>query len=112
MTNAAGAVVMSTASLQYVNVPVNATKSGAPYNPTGDVVQFAFLLSIAGTPQSSDWVSGNWVTLPNYNYPYACQCLVGPGGTTTLAAGLYVIWVKITDSPEIPVLIAGQLKII
>lgn len=109
---ASGAVQMSSASLQYLTVPMNVTKDGAPYNPTGDNVQFAFLLNIAGTPQSSDWVSGSWDSYPNYNYPYVAKCLIGPGGTTQLSVGLYVIWVKITDSPEIPVLIAGQLKII
>lgn len=110
--NASGAILMSSASLQYVIVPVNATKAGVTFNPTGDTVQFAFLTTISATPQTSDWVSGSWITLPNLSYPYAAQCLVGPGGTKTLGAGLYVIWVKIIDSPEIPVLIAGQLKIV
>lgn len=112
MTNAGGAVVMSSASLQYISVPVNAVKAGAPYNPTSDAVQFAFLLDISGTPGSSDWVSGSWVTLPNYLYPWACQCLIGPGGTITLSPALYVVWVKITDNPEIPVLIAGMLRVL
>ena len=109
---ATGAVLISSASLQYVNVPVNATKAGLPYNPTSDAVSFAFLTSIAATPQSSNWVTGSWTTLTNLNYPYVAQCLVGPGGTTQLSAGLYVIWIMITDSPEVPVLQAGQLQII
>ena len=110
--SATGAVSMSRLSLQYILVPVNATKSGEPYNPTGDTVQFAFLTSFGSVPQNSDWVTGNWTTLQNYNYPYVAQCLVGPGGTTTLATATYVIWIQITDNPEIPVLIAGQLQII
>lgn len=109
---ASGAVQMSSASLQYITVPVNVTKAGEPFNPTGDVVQFAFLLNISGVPGVSDWVSGSWDTYQNYNYPYVAKCLIGPGGPTQLAAGTYVIWLKITDSPEIPVLIAGQLQII
>lgn len=109
---ASGAVLMSSASLQYITVPVNTTKSGVPYNPTSDVVQFAFLANISGTPQASDWVTGSWDTLLNYSYPYQAKCLVGPGGTVQLAVGTYVIWMKIADSPEIPVLIAGQVQII
>lgn len=109
---ASGAVQMSSASLQYITVPMNVTKAGVPHDPTGDVVQFAFLLNISGTPALADWVSGSWDTYDNYNYPFVAKCLVGPGGTTTLTAGTYVIWLKITDSPEIPVLIAGQLQII
>jgi hypothetical protein len=109
---ATGAVSMSRLSLQYILVPVNATKSGEPYNPTGDAVNFAFLLNPGGVPQVSDWVAGSWDTLQNYNYPYAVKCLVGPGGAADLASGTYVVWVQIIDSPEIPVLIAGQLQIV
>lgn len=110
--SATGAVSMSRLSLQYLVVPVQATRAGEPYNPTGDAVQFAFVSSFGSVPTSGQWVGGEWVTLPNYNYPYACQCLVGPGGSTAPTTGMYVVWVQITDSPEIPVLIAGQLQII
>ena len=109
---ASGAVLMSTASLQYLVVPVQVTKAGLPYNPTADVVQFAFLSNIGGTPTSSQWIAGTWSTTQNLNYPYAAQCLVGTGGGTALTTGTYVIWLKITDNPEIPVLQAGQIQIV
>jgi hypothetical protein len=103
---------MSHLSTEYVIIPVNVTKAGAAYDPTNDVVQFAFMPTQTQVPQSGDWIAGIWEEDPtSVLYPYLAQCLVGPSGTTTLTVGLYVIYLKITDNPEIPVLIGGQLEI-
>ena len=100
-------------SLQYIGIPVKATTlAGASYNPTADVVQMAFMPSATQVPQSADWQSALWATVTgNLVYPYAAYCLVGPGGTTNPGIGTYVIYLKVADNPEIPVLIAGQLQI-
>ena len=106
------AIGMSHLSLQYYFVPVNVTKLGIAYNPTGDTVQFAFAPTPTYVPQNTDWVSGSWDTnQSSVLFPYSAKCLVGPSGTITLGIGTYVIYVKITDSPEVPVLIAGQLQV-
>ena len=106
------ALSMSHLSLQYYLVPVAATRLGVPYNPTGDTVQFAFMPTPTQVPGNTDWVSGSWDTSSaSMLYPYSCKCLVGPAGTITLGIGNYVVYVKITDSPEIPVFTAGQLGI-
>jgi hypothetical protein len=99
-------------SLEYVRVPVRAEKSGAAYAPTGDTVQLAFLTS-AAAPSGGDWKTASWDT-DSSTYPatYWAQCLVGPGGTTTLTAGVWTVWVKVTDSPEVPVKRAGQIKVV
>lgn len=103
---------MSSLSTEYVLIPVSATKDGASYNPTSDTVQFAFMPTPTQVPQSTDWVAGEWESdSSNVIYPYAAKCLVGPSGTTTLGIGTYVIYVKITDNPEIPVLNAGILQV-
>jgi hypothetical protein len=72
-------------------------------NPTGDVVQLAFVPP--GTePQGADWKAGNWFTdATNPARPvYYAVALVGPAGTFVLAKGTYVAWLKWTDNPEIP----------
>lgn len=103
---------LSHLATEYVLIPIAATKSGQPYNPTGDTVQFAFMPTPTQVPQVSDWVSGSWDTdTASVIYPYSAKCLVGPAGTTSLGIGTYIIYVKITDSPEIPVLIGGYLQI-
>lgn len=103
---------MSHLSTEYVLIPVSATKAGVNYNPTGDVVKFAFMPTPTQVPQVSDWVSGSWDTdTTNVLYPYSAKCLVGPTGATTLGIGTYVIYIQITDNPEVPVLIGGQLQI-
>ena len=103
---------MNHLSTQYVLVPVSATKAGAAYNPTGDTVQFAFMPQATQVPQVSDWVAGAWDTVTgNLLYPYQAKCLIGPSGTITLGIGMYVMYIKISDNPEVPVLVCGQLEI-
>ena len=103
---------MSHLATMYYLVPVAATQAGVAHNPTGDAVQFAFMPQATQVPQNTDWVSGSWDTdTSNILYPYSAKCLVGPSGTISLGIGTYVVWVKITDNPEIPVLICGQLTI-
>ena len=80
-------------------------------NPTADTVTMAF--TAAGVdPVLGDYKTASWetdaTTTPS---TYYARCLVGPGGTVTLAAGTYEVWVKITDSPEVPVKRSGTLVV-
>ncbi len=100
-------------SLQYIGIPVKAsTLTGAPYNPTADTVQMAFMPTPTQVPQNTDWQSAVWAAVTgNLTYPYAAYCLVGPGGTIDPGIGSYIIYLKVTDNPEVPVITAGQLEI-
>lgn len=80
---------------------------GQPYDPVGDTVQFAFVVG-NGYPQT--WYTGSWTT--NIQGVYLAQCLLGPlNGGVVLAPATYVIWVQITDNPEVPVQLAGSMQI-
>lgn len=100
-------------STEYVRTRMSSERSGAAYDPTGDAVVMAFLAG-AGPPDSGDWKAASWDTDATTTPPtYWAQCLIGPvGGTITLAAGTWSVWVKVTDSPEVPVRRAGQIKIV
>lgn len=104
---------ISQLSLQYVGVPVKAvTLAGASYNPTADVVKMAFMPTATQVPGSSDWMAAIWSAQPNsLLYPYAAFCLVGPGGTINPGIGTYVVYLKVTDNPEVPVLLVGYLEV-
>lgn len=105
-------LTISHLSTEYVLIPIQVTKSGASYNPTSDVVQFAFMPNAVQQPQNNDWVTGSWETVStNIIYPYNAKCLVGPTGSTALTLGNYIIYLKITDNPEVPVLTVGQLTV-
>lgn len=107
-----GSIGQSHLSLKNIFLPVAATKLGLPYNPTGDIVQFAFMPTPTQVPQPADLVSGAWeIWTTDALYPYRAKCLVGPGGTIALGIGIYIIYVKITDNPEIPFDPVGQLQI-
>ena len=98
-------ITLSHLSLEYVSVPISATTlAGTAYNPTGDTVQMAFMPQATQVPGSSDWQAAVWSTVAtNVLFPYSASCLVGPGGTITLGIGTYVMYVKVTDNPEVPV---------
>lgn len=103
---------MSRLATMYYLVPLTAARSGSPYDPTGDAVQFAFVPQATQVPGNSDWVTGSWDTdTSSLLYPYSAKCLVGPAGTITLGLGTYYAYLKVTDSPEIPVLLAGILQV-
>lgn len=96
----------SSLSLQYVNVLITAVGG----NPSEDTVQMAFTRT--GNPGSGDWNDASWADQGNLPTTQAiAQCLVGPAGTVTLPVGTYKIWVRLLDSPEVPVLPAGTLAI-
>jgi hypothetical protein len=91
---------------------VTATKAGVPYNPTGDLVQFAFMATPTQVPQVSDLVTGSWDVNPSsVLFPYSAKVLVGPGGTITLGIGTYVVYQKTSDHPEVPFDIVGYLQV-
>jgi hypothetical protein len=104
---------ISALSRQYVGIPVKAvTLTGSAYNPTADVVQMAFMPTATQQPQLSDWQAAVWASVPgNLIFPYAAFCLVGPGGTVNPGVGRYVVYLKVTDNPEIPVDVIGYLEI-
>lgn len=103
-----GNVNQSGASTAYIQCPVTAWQNGAPFDPSSSTVAMAFLTP-GITPTSGDWHTGSWDTDPAGS-PIA-QVLVGPAGTLTLSRGVYQAWVKVTDSPEVPVAPVGIVQI-
>ena len=98
---------ISSSSLEYIKVQVTAIKNGVAYDPTGDTVTMAFTVSDVLTGVS--WKTSSWETTSG---KYYARCLVGTGGAAVLSAGTYIVWVRVTDSPEIPVKRAGTLEVI
>lgn len=95
---------MSVLAKEYVSAEVTLRDQGLPVNPTADVVEMAFPVSEVA-PVGGDWKTSTWETDATSNPPrYLARCLVGPGGTVTLAANLYDVWVRVTHSPEVPVI--------
>ncbi|MFF1284294.1 hypothetical protein ACFVY4_26580 [Streptomyces sp. NPDC058299] len=98
-------------SRQFVLAHVDVTVAGQPYDPTADPVEFAFA-AIGGRPAT--WYPGGWdgtQPIAGTN-AYRAQVLIGPGSSgPTLAPGRYAVWLRITDTPEQPVLSVGQLVV-
>ena len=100
---------LSRLSTEYVQVQVTFTVDGVSANPTGDAVQMAFMQGGA-IPANTDWHSATWHTSGS---TYFAQCLVGPAnGGISLNPGNYNVWLKVTDSPEIPVWSPDRLAIL
>lgn len=99
-------------STQYVQQQVMAMKNGSVFDPSGDVVQMSFvsLPQYGPPPNPSSWNAATWEVDPGP--VYWASILVGPAnGGVVLAAGAYVIAVRVTDNPAVPVLWGAQLII-
>ncbi|MDT0435617.1 MULTISPECIES: hypothetical protein [Streptomyces] len=98
-------------SREYIGAEVTVTSQGQPYNPTVDVVEFAFT-AVGGRPTT--WYTGGWDgtnPIPGTN-TYRAQVLVGPGSPgPVLSRGRYAVFIRITDTPEQPVIPLGQLTV-
>jgi hypothetical protein len=110
---------ISSRSTIYVRVNVtDELPDGAVIDPTGDVVQFAFqgpwnnVAQAQENPPTSSttWHTGSWDT--DIGSPFTARILVGPSGSVALVAGTYVVWILITDNPEIPCLLCGPLVVV
>jgi hypothetical protein len=89
--------------------------AGTRINPTGDAVQFAFMPNPANAnPGSGDWHTGTWYTGANGSY-YA-QILVGPANSGVVpqpaGSGLWNVWIKVTDSAQVPVWQQDTLQLV
>ena len=95
---------ISSASNEYIRVRWEAEEAGVVVNPTADVVSFAFVAD-AGAPSS--FTAGSWetdaTTDPDTYYARIRVGGTGSGATMALANGTYHVYVKVTDSPEVPV---------
>ncbi len=105
-------VTVPAISLEYVRIPVTAMVGGQSINPTSDTVQMAFLPTSTAQPASGDWKTASWDPAPTTGGKYLAQCLIGPGGTVTLTAATWWIWVKVTDNPEVPIRSAAFIIVI
>lgn len=106
-------ITRSVLDTEYLPFSVELEVDGQPYNPTGDVVQFAFMPAPpSADPAPGDWHAGSWDTVAPGKYN--AQVLVGPdNGGVALTKGLaYKVWIRIADSPEIVVYEADVLQIV
>lgn len=104
----------SAASLEPVLVSVFAVRNGTAVDPTSDTVAMAFLPEPPeeASPEADDWETASWETDATTDPDqYRAKCLVGPGGDATLAAGTWYVWVKVTDSPDVPVKYSGVIRV-
>jgi hypothetical protein len=90
-------VQIPASSTEYVRVPVT-----GPVSLPGLVVEVAVITS-AADPVTADWKSAAWSG-------GSAILLVGPGSAVPLTVGVsYSVWVRVTSSPEIPVMRSGSL---
>ena len=91
----------------YVNVTVDDLQGIE--DPSLDVVAFCFNPDLADSPTSSaTWLTGGWVASGGPSQ-WTAWVLVGssPGVFQGQPGQTFALWVKITDSPEVPIKRAG-----
>lgn len=97
-------------SLEYLPVRVSRRDDdGALTDPTALTVQMSATPQTTPPTEPATLYTAAWVTSGDSSDPdramYKARFLIGPGSTIgELAPGAYDAWVKITASPEIPLL--------
>lgn len=105
---------ISSTDLTYVTASVRRRAAGSYTDLSGDSVKCAFLPpSDVDGPATGDWKAAVWDVDATTSPPtYRAACLVGAGGTVTLAAGDWVMWVQVTHSPEVKSIKCGPLRVV
>ena len=83
---------------------------------TGDLMLDAQVVEIAVVdvdtrPTTNDWHTSAWTGDPGYTRN--CRVFIGNSvGGISVDAGMYRVFVRVTDSPEIPIMDAGLLSVL
>lgn len=100
-------------SLDDFLIPVDLViAEGANPDPAADVVEFQFVLGglpPRAQPTDDGWVAGRWIT--RETGVLLAAVLVGPGGGVALARGRWAAWIRVVDSPTVPVVPVDVLTI-
>lgn len=88
-------------SVEYLKVPITAP---ADVTLGTQTVEMA-VLSPETRPIEDDWNTAEWADSTT------ARLLLGPGALP-LAAGTYKVWLRLTDTPEVPVLTAGTITVL
>lgn len=107
-------------SVEYLRVPVAALDdAGAAEDVTAATVTIGFSTDDDTEPATfhpATWETSETLRLKvgatSQNTQYKARILVGPGTTVGELSGIQHVWVKITDSPETPIVYAGAVKFI
>ena len=96
--------------VRYIYSDCTVTKAGAPYDPTTDVVKWAFVL--VGQPLSSaTWTTGSWETVNGVHSARINVAAVVGSADVVLPLGNYTAYYQVTDSPESPRIPLGSVSI-
>lgn len=96
------AATIPAVSIEYLHVPVTASVLLD--------AQTVELTVLTGAPdETTSWIAATWTG--DAATTRTARLLIGPGTQVPLATGTWQVWVRVTDTPEVPVRSAGTLKI-
>jgi hypothetical protein len=91
-------------SVEYVHVPVT-----SDVQLDTQAVQIVFLGATASPTDATTWNDAEWEG--SAGTTRSARILIGTGSDVgELAAGTWSVWVKVTDTPEVPVRSAGTIQ--
>jgi hypothetical protein len=91
------------ASTEHLMTPVTATSG----DPSTYPVQVA-VVPADERPTDTDWHDATWTTSGSETF---ATLLVGPSGTVNPGPGTFRTWVKLTATPEVPVIPSARFEI-
>lgn len=90
---------------EYIDIPLTAWAGVT--DPTTLPAEVAFIWR-AGEPEAADYKPGTWVT--DGAGTHKVQILWHDAVPTPMAHTTYAVWLRITSTPEVPVILAGYIR--
>lgn len=91
------AATIPAVSTEYLHGPVTASAT-----LDTQTVEVAFVTPASAVPSdATSWITATWEGGAATTRTW--RVLIGPGSAAPLAAGSYGVWVRITDTPEVPI---------
>ena len=93
-------LTVSSLSRVYVRCRIALDRDGAAVDPTSPALPVEMAFPLAGVTPAT-WYAAAWEA--DGRGGWRSRVLVGPSGAVALGAGTYDAWVRVTSTPEVPV---------
>lgn len=97
-------------SVENILIPFRLLREGVYIDPTGLDVFVALSAAEDTDPVAGDYVAASWESVPE-DETYWVAALVGPGADLDPGSGTWWAFVKVDDTPQVPVKVAGPFVI-
>lgn len=101
---------VASTSVEFLRAWVDSASNGEDgATLSSQAVAFTFTTKVGSPSEDATWRGATWIGSPGT--ARAATILIGPGTSNVIAKGSYNVYARVTDTPEIPVVLVGRLTV-